>query len=96
MFDGLQNNLIQLHPRSARGRELTRLGTTAMSLESPSVKGIDFGRWQLTVQDRSEVLHLPQTLGADLSVGAKGFQHFVSESSEDTRVVSEHCHRERC
>ena len=50
----------------------------------------------LTIQDRSEVLQLPQIFGADFSVWAQYFQHLGPETGEDIRVIGKHRHRKRC
>ena len=43
---------------------------------------------RLTIQGRSEVLHLLQIFGADLSVKAKCSQHLVSKPSKNIWVGS--------
>jgi len=95
MLNGLQNDRVQPRPDPRNVGNLHDWVQPQCLWNHFQWKGTISMKLRLTVQNSSEVLHLPQVLRADLSVRAEGFQHLTSEPSKHTRMLSKHCHRER-
>ena len=80
-----------------RFEELTHSDTSVMFLVTPSAVSVCEPRYtNLTIQDRSKVFHIPQTVRVDLAIRAKGIQYFPTKARIGFRVFSEHGYRECC